>query len=62
MTECITRAEFRQTFGVEIEAVYAGILPKLAEEGLIRMEAGVIRLTKRGTDISNYVLAQFLLD
>ena len=62
MTEGITRAEFRQTFGVEIEAVYAGILPKLAEEGLIRMEAGVIRLTKRGTDISNYVLAQFLLD
>lgn len=62
MTEGITRAEFRQTFGVEIEAVYAGILPKLAEEGLIRMEAGVIRLTKRGTDISNYVLSQFLLD
>lgn len=62
MTEGITRAEFRETFGVEIEAVYAGILPKLAEEGLICMEAGVIRLTKRGTDISNYVLAQFLLD
>ena len=62
MTEGITRADFRQTFGVEIEAVYAGILPKLAEEGLICMEAGVIRLTKRGTDISNYVLAQFLLD
>lgn len=62
MTEGITRADFRNTFGVEIEAVYGDLLPMLIDEGLICMEAGILRLTKRGTDISNYVLSQFLLD
>ena len=62
MTEGITRADFRNTFGVEVEAIYGDLLPVLAAEGLISMEAGILRLTKRGTDISNYVLSQFLLD
>ena len=62
MTAGVTRAEFRKCFGVEIEAVYGELLPRLAGEGLIACEAGEIRLTDRGRDISNYVLAKFLLE
>lgn len=62
MTAGVTRAEFRKCFGVEIEAVYGELLPRLSGEGLIACEAGEIRLTDRGRDISNYVLAEFLLE
>lgn len=61
MTAGVTRADFIKNFGVEIEAVYGELLPRLAKEGLIVCEAGEIRLSRRGMDVSNYVLAQFLL-
>ena len=58
----IERTEFKETFGVEIEAVYGEVLNQLQEEDLIEKKAGVIKLSDHGMDISNYVLAQFLLD
>lgn len=61
MTDGITREEFASTFGMQIEAIYSDVLPTLVAQKLIEQKAGQIRLTKRGTDISNYVLAQFLL-
>ncbi|MCI5492703.1 MAG: radical SAM family heme chaperone HemW [Lachnospiraceae bacterium] len=61
MTEGITRQEFYQNFGVQIEGVYGQVLPQLVSEGLIEQKAGQIRLSERGMDISNYVLSQFLL-
>lgn len=62
MIRGITRADFRKSFGVEIEAVYGDVLPMLAEKGLIRCLAGEIRLTEKGLDLSNYVLSHFLLN
>ena len=62
MMQGITRAEFRDTFGVEIEAVYGEVLRRLKEEGLLELQAGRIYLTEKGTDISNYTLSEFLLD
>lgn len=62
MTDGIARAEFASTFGMQIEAIYNDVLPTLIAQELVEQKAGQIRLTKRGTDISNYVLAQFLLD
>lgn len=62
MTDGITRSAFREAFGTEIEAVYGTVLQNLAEEELVELKAGTIRLTDKGMDISNYVLAQFLLD
>ena len=37
-------------------------MKKLEKEKLLRREKGSLRLTDYGTDISNYVLAQFLLN
>ena len=62
MLRGVTRTEFKETFGVEIEAVYGEVLNQLQEENLIEKKAGVIKLSDHGMDISNYVLAQFLLD
>lgn len=62
MTEGIARQEFFSNFNIQIEGVYGDVLPRLAKEQLIESKSGQIKLTGRGMDISNYVLAQFLLD
>lgn len=61
MTEGVSRERFAQNFGTEIEAVYQDVMESLKEEGLLAKRAGQIFLTKRGQEVSNYVLAQFLL-
>lgn len=61
MIQGISRERFAQAFGVQIEAIYQGILDELAEEGLLKKHAGRIFLTERGQDLSNYALAKFLL-
>ena len=61
MTEGISREEFRETFETEVDALYGSILKKLCAQKLLEAKEGWIFLTERGTDVSNYVLAQFLL-
>ena len=61
MKEGINKQKFRERYHREIQEVYGEVLGKLKEEGLLREEEERICLTKRGNDLSNYVLAQFLL-
>lgn len=61
MTEGIGRADFERAFGVSVESVYSEVLTKLQEEKLLVKRAGRVFLTETGQDVSNYVLAQFLL-
>ena len=61
MTEGVKRSDFKACFGIEPEGAYANVLSSLQDEGLLKMEAGWIALTDKGIDVSNYVLAQFLL-
>lgn len=60
LTDGLRRADFDGQFGRSIDEVYGKVLDKLAAEGLLEDDGVNIRLTRRGTDISNYVLAQFL--
>lgn len=69
LTEQAIREEYfflglRKTKGILLgryEEHYRELLARLTEQGLLIREAdGRIRLTDRGVDISNYVLAQFL--
>ena len=66
MTEGVTDLAFRQNFGMELMNVYGEQVRDLAAKGLLtaHTEDGRIRiaLTPRGTDISNAVLSEFLLD
>lgn len=62
MTDGISTECFRQTFGLTGELVYGPVLEQQIADQLLRKEDGRIFLTERGLDVSNYVMAQFLLD
>lgn len=61
MNSGVTRAKFEECFGIPIEGIYGMTLDTLKKQGLLKMSAGTITLTEKGQDLSNYVLAQFLL-
>lgn len=61
MREGVSFAHFYETFGVEMETVYGEVLRKLEQQGLLERTKEAVLLTERGTDISNYVFAEFLL-
>lgn len=54
--------EFARLFGARIEEAYGAVPDRLCRQGLLMREGDRIRLTDKGIDISNYVLAQFLFD
>ena len=60
--EGIYKADFYESFGMDIEFVYGPILEALKRQGFIDTKDGRIFLTDIGIDVSNQVLAQFLLD
>lgn len=62
MTEGVSGAEFSRRFGRAMEEVYEKPLARMEAEGLLSRRDGRVSLTERGVDLSNYVLAEFLLD
>lgn len=58
----VEREAFGEKFGQPIEQVYGDVISRLCTQGLLMTEHGRIRLTERGIDISNYVMAEFLFD
>lgn len=60
LTEGVSRKSFEDYFGVPLESVYGEVIRKNVQEGLLRDGASVV-LTEKGMDVSNYVMAQFLL-
>lgn len=77
LTQGVSREEFRQRFGVSPEDIYGPVIEKNRRDGLLeyhRKEEGntegcqdgdemaYLALTPRGLDLSNYVMAQFLLE
>lgn len=61
LTEGISAGEFRECFRDAIENIYGDVLKKLEQQKLLVREGDKIFLTKRGIDVSNVVLAEFLL-
>lgn len=62
MMRGVGRQEFADIFGTPIDTVYGEVIGKLCTQKLLVQEHGRIRLTDRGIDVSNYVMAQFLFD
>jgi len=62
MTEGVTETEFRKRFDMDMNSLYGDVLEKLEYEEMITDEGGRVKLTGRGVDVSNRVLAEFLLD
>lgn len=67
MTEGVCREDFWETFQRSIDEVYPGLVDKFCRMGLLqcRQEKAsgkeYIALTERGLDVSNIVMAEFLL-
>ena len=63
LTEGVSTARFRELFGKEITEVYGKVIAKYEKLGLLEMVpmTGHLRLTEKGLDVSNTVMADFLL-
>ncbi len=62
LTEGVSEADFRQRFGQEIETVYGEVLAGHVKQGLLQRRDGRIYLTDFGMDVSNRVMADYLLE
>ena len=57
----IDENEFKKRFGMNINDVYGEILNKYIDEGLLIRKSGRIFLSEKGIEISNIIMADFLL-
>jgi len=62
MCRGIEKAEFKRRFRCEIETIYGDVMKRLTAQGVLAEADGRVFLTGRGIDVSNVVLAEFLLD
>ena len=60
LTEGVSFARFEERFGEEMKNIYGSQIKKLVKDGLLTEDGKGIRLTERGTDISNVVFEEFL--
>lgn len=66
MVEGVSGQKFAENFGQNMDEVYGSVIEKNKKDGLL-VEHGEglnrrLALTSKGMDVSNYVMAQFLLD
>ena len=61
MIEGISKEKFHQAFDRKYDSVYGEVTEKLVQQGLIEVNGDNVRLTKKGVDLSNYAMSQFLL-
>ncbi len=57
----VSSRAFQEQFGRQIEEVYGEVLRKMYRQNLLVCESDHIKLTTLGIDVSNYVMAEFLL-
>lgn len=57
----VSKQDFAEKFGVSMQSVYGEVMQDLKKNELLLEEADTARLTPFGIDISNYVMAKFLL-
>lgn len=62
MSEGISKKKFAATFQKNMEDIYGAILEKYKKLNLLEEEGDFIRFTKRGIDVSNQILWEFLLN
>lgn len=60
-TRGVSRREFYNEFGKDIDSIYGNVLKKYEMSGLMSQSGTDIYLTDRGIDVSNQVMADFLL-
>lgn len=61
MIKGVSKERFGECFGRDIMDVYKNALCKWESEGMLEIKGDSIRLTRSGIDVSNVILADFLL-
>ena len=61
MVRGVPEDEFARRFGKAMDEVYGPVLRQMEELGLMEKDGAFWRLTERGIDVSNGVMAEFLL-
>ncbi len=61
LVEGVDASEFRRQFGTDIKKVYGSVIHKYVDMALLEYEGDHLRLTEKGLDVSNTVMADFLL-
>ncbi len=61
MMRGVSVEDFAQRFGKTMDEVYGDILKRQIELGMLQKKEGQVYLTPRGIDLSNCVMAEFLL-
>lgn len=62
LMEGISKAEFERTFQIPMDNIYKKELERSISEELLQEKEGRVYLTNRGIDLSNTVMARFLLE
>ena len=62
MTAGVSRDEFKERFGRDMFEIYGPVINKYADQGYMKVDENRVRLTDAGIDVSNYILADFILD
>lgn len=57
----ISKKQFQRIFGVELDSIYGKKIEALMQKGLLTIQGDYICLTEQGVDLSNFVLAEFLM-
>ncbi|WP_086313500.1 coproporphyrinogen III oxidase [Enterococcus sp. 7F3_DIV0205] len=58
----VSKAQFKEKFGVTLEQVYKEKIPKLIEKGLLLENDTSIQLSEKGLFVGNDVFEEFLID
>lgn len=61
MTRGVSISKFKELFDKDIHDVYGNVIDKYVPMNLLNEESDILRLTDKGIDVSNIVLADFLL-
>ena len=57
----VSKSEFQKNFGQNMDDVYGAVIQKWIRQGMLVQQGDYIMLTDAGIDVSNVVLADFLL-
>ena len=57
----ISENSFTERFHTQIDTVYARPIEEMCGKGLLKRESGRIFLSRRGMDLANYVMSEFIL-
>lgn len=58
----ISKAEFEERFGVKFDDIFGNVAKRYIDEQMLSENNGRIALTRRGIDVSNVIMADFILD